>query len=110
MIAFICLFFPAVLSVWIYEKLTKTDLKAKQWLYFYTAGNLFINLLCFVAKKILLGTAANPLYTLETDITPSAACNYLIMAIPAGVFLAVFAALLRRHIAITVEGDDDAAK
>lgn len=110
MITFICLFFPAVLSVWIYEKLVKTNLNTKQWLYFYTAGNLFINLLCFLVKKVLLGTAANALYTLQADITPSAACNYLIMAIPAAVFLAVFAALLRRHITITVEDDDDAAE
>lgn len=110
MIAFICLFFPAILSVWIYEKLTRTDLKGKQWLYFYIGANLFVNLLCFVAKKVLLGTAANPLYTLQKDITPSAACNYLIMAIPAAVFLAVFAVLLRKHTKITVEDNDDAAK
>lgn len=105
MIAFICLFFPAVLTAWLYEHLRRAELSRKQWLYRYCMNTLFINLACFAAKKLLLGTAGAPFVNLYTDVTPVAALNYLIMAIPAAVILAFVQVLLSKHASITVEDD-----
>lgn len=103
MIAFMLLFFPAVLTNAIYEKLQKTTLRRKQWLYRYCGNALFINLVCFAVKQILLKTADAPLYTLNADITPHAAMNYLIIAIPTAVILSFFQVLLNKHTKVEVE-------
>ena len=105
MIAFICLFFPAVLTVWLYEHLRQTELSRKQWLYRYCINTLFVNLACFAAKRLLLGTADAPFVNLYTDVTPAAALNYLGLAIPAAVVLAFVQVLLSKHANITVEDD-----
>lgn len=107
MIAFICLFFPAVLSVWMYEKLTKADLSIKNWLYHYTLNTTAINLFCFLIKKVVLGTAGDPFYTLSVDTTPSAALNYLIVAIPTAVLLVFFKVLLSKTVRVTAEDERD---
>ncbi len=108
MIALICLFFPAVLGVWLYERLNKTDLCRKQWLYRFCANTVFINCICFAAKNFLLDTASEPFYTLYADATPTAALNYLIMAIPVGVIVVFLQVLSAKHTAITVEDEKDA--
>ena len=108
MIAFICLFFPAVLSVWLYEKLKKTELTRKQWLYRFALNTVFINFACFLAKSVLLNTAGLPLYTFETDMVPSAALNYMIMALPAMVVITFAEILLGKTAKITVEDEVNA--
>ena len=89
MITFICLFFPGILSVWLYEKVSAKQLTTKQWFYFYTTAVLFVNLFCFLVKRFLLGTGSMHMFNLYEDITPSAASNYMIMAIPAAMVWAV---------------------
>lgn len=108
MIAFICLFLPAVLSVWVFEVLRKKSLNKKHWLYMYCAGVVLINLVCFLAKKLILRTAAAPMYTLYVDMTPAVAANYLIMAIPVALALAVAACFCAKFIRVGIEGSDDA--
>ena len=103
MIAFMLLFFPAVLTNAIYEKLQKAPLGRKQWLYHFCGNSLFINLVCFAVKQIVLKSADAPLYTLNADITPHAAMNYLIMAIPTAVVLSFLQVLLRKHTKVEVE-------
>lgn len=103
MIAFILLFFPAVLATAIYEGLKRTSLGRKQWLYRYCTNVLFINLVCFAIKQFVLGTADAPLYTSGLDITPHAAMNYLIMAIPTAVILSFLQVLLNKHVKTEVE-------
>ena len=108
MIAFICLFFPAVLSVWLFERTGKRDLSKKNRLYLFCSNTMFINLLCFVIKRFVLGTAGEPLYSLATDMTPSAAGNYLIMAIPCAVVLGFVEICVRKNVKLTVEDNADA--
>lgn len=103
MIAFMLLFFPAVLATAIYEHLKKTPLGRKQWLYRYCGNVLFINLICFAAKQFLLDSADAPLYTFGADITPHAAMNYLIMAIPTAVILSFLQTLLSKHTKVEIE-------
>ena len=103
MIAFMLLFFPAVLTNAIYEKLQKAPLSRKRWLYHFCGNSLFINLVCFAIKQILLKTGDAPLYTLNADITPHAAMNYLLIAIPTAVILCFFQVLLNKHTKVEVE-------
>lgn len=107
MIAFICLFFPAVVTVWIYESIGNTDLTPKKWRYRYCLSNLLVNLSCFAVKRYILQTADAPFYTLAVDTAPIAALNYLIMAIPAAVILAFVQVLLTKHGKITVADKDN---
>lgn len=108
MIAFICLFFPAVLGVWLFEHLQKATLRRRQWMYRYCANTIFINVICFAVKRFLLDTAAAPLSSLYADATPSAALNYLIMAIPAAVIVAFLQVVFAKHATVTVEEQKDA--
>ena len=103
MIAFICLFFPAVITVWLYETAAGVDLGLKKWLYRYCASNLLVNLVCFGVKRYTLDSAGAPFYTLAVDVTPVAALHYLIMAIPSAAVLAFVQALLTKHGKVTLE-------
>ncbi len=103
MIAFICLFFPAVLSVSVYEKLSKRDLKRKQWMYQYVQAVLLINFACFFVKTALTGSGEVPIYDIYTDMLPERMVNYLTMAIPLAVALGVMQVLLSRNVKVVVE-------
>ena len=103
MIAFMILFFPAVLATRLYEKLQKTDLTRKQWLCRYCINALLINLFCFLIKVLILHTGTDPLYSWTGDVTPSTAANYLITAIPAAVVLSFLQVLINRHTKLDVE-------
>lgn len=108
MIAFICLFLPAVIGVWLFEHLQKTSLRPKQWLYRCCANILLINGICFAIKRFLLGTGGEPFCSLYADTTPAAALNYLIMAIPAAVLAAFLQIVFAKHATVTVEEQEDA--
>ena len=108
MVAFICLFFPAVLAVGIFEHLRKGPLSRRKWLYRYCTDVALINGICFAVKRYLLDTAADPFASAVADLTPSAALNYLIMAIPTAIILAVMQALAAKHVTVTVEEEKNA--
>ncbi len=103
MIAFILLFFPAVLATGIYETLQKTSLSRKQWLYRYCSNVLLINLICFAFKQFILRSADAPLYTADAGITPHAAMNFLVMALPTAVVLSFLQVLLSKHTKADIE-------
>ena len=103
MIAMICLFFPAVLAMWIFEYVEKVDLSCKQWGYRYCANVMLINFICFMVKKLVLNSGAEVMWNLQTDMLPSVAANYLIMAVPVAAAAAVIQVLLYRHVEIEVE-------
>lgn len=105
MITFIVLFLPAVLAVWIWETVSKTQLSKKKWLYLLSLNIMLVNLACFAIKKWILHTAANVLSGLAADMTPSVALNYLIMAIPVAIGLALVENFVFRHIRLRVEED-----
>jgi Gpi18-like mannosyltransferase len=99
-------FFPAVASVWAFEALSKTKLTKKDWFYRYTWSAMLINGICFAIKKWILHTGAGALSGFAADMTPDVACNYLIMAIPLGLAIAVTAVFLSRHVQVAIEVDD----
>lgn len=103
MIAFMILFFPAVLATRLYEKLQKTDLTRKQWLCRYCANTLLINLFCFLIKVLILHTGTESLTAWTGDVTPGTAANYLIMAIPAAIVLTFMQASITKHTKIEIE-------
>ncbi len=109
MITFICLFFPAVVSLWLYEALAKTSLGLKKCIFRFCLNSLIINFVCFVAKKFVFDTASYSLY-IEGDMLPSTALNYLIIALPIAVILVLAEVLLSKKIKITVEENRDEAK
>lgn len=106
MIAFICFFFPAVISLWLFEALLKRPLCRKQWLYRFCTNTLLINFICFGIKKFFLQTADSPLYSLNTDMYPSAAFNYMLMAVPAAIILVVFELLLSKKVKIELKEEN----
>ena len=107
MITFICLFFPAVFSLFVYEKLGRRELDKKGWLYLYATDVLFINLGCFFVKSVLTGSGEVPIYDLYTDMVPSWALNYLTMALPLAVAFAVFQVFFSKNVDIHVEENAD---
>lgn len=103
MIAFIILFFPAVIATRIYEAVKKLELTPKRWISRYCVNNLLINFFCFAVKSVILKTSGAPLYTLYADITPAAAMNYLIMALPAAILLGFIEVLLTKTVKVEAE-------
>lgn len=107
MIGFIVLFLPAVLSLWIWETVCKTHLSRRKWVYLLSLNILVINFVCFAVKKWLLHTAGQALSPLLTDMTPSTAVNYLIMAVPTAVVLALVEKFFFQKVRLRVEGDEE---
>lgn len=106
MIAFICFFFPAVISLWLFESLVRCRLDRKQWFYRFCANTLLINFICFGIKRFFLQTADAPLYSLGTDMYPSAAFNYILMAVLSAVILVIFEVLLSKKIKIELKDEN----
>ena len=107
MITLICIFFPAVLSVFVYEKLSKKELQRRQWCYHYVMDTLLINFACFFVKTALMGSGEVPMFDLYTDMVPARAVNYLTMAIPCAVAWSVLQVLLAKNVKVTVEETAD---
>ena len=104
MIAFICLFFPAVLGVWLFEHLRKAPLTRRELFYRYCSNTIFVNGICFMAKRFLLDTGCEAF----ADITPAAGLNYLIMAVPTALIFGFLQMVFSKCAAITVEEQEDA--
>ena len=103
MITLICVFFPAAASLGLLEAATHTRLPLRQLIYRFCANTIFINLICFLVKKFVLNTADLPLFQASCDMTPAAALNYLLIAIPAAFLVIAIEAVTSRHFQITVE-------
>lgn len=106
MIAFIVYFFPAVVSLWIYEKLNKQTLSPKDWIYRFCLNTTLINGICFAVKKWILHTATVSLSSFSADMTPDVACNYLIIALLLSAAFAVAEVFLSRHVRVEIENDN----
>ena len=112
MIAFIVFFFPAVISLWILEKATGTTLTRRDWLYRFALHTVLINFVCFAVKKWILHTAEHVIFSFTADMTPSVACNYLIMALPLAVgfaLLPVVLCWLRPYVRFRIEDVNEPA-
>jgi hypothetical protein len=107
LIEVICLFFPALLCVCIYERLTKITLCLRRWVYTFAFDTLFINLFCFAVKSYLLDSSGHPLRSDGISMTPHAALNYLLITIPFAVIWAVVAALLPQKVTVEIEANEN---
>lgn len=109
MLAFIALFFPAVVSVWLFESLAKTEFSVKQTIMRFCTNALLINFLCVIVKKFILGAGAEPLYT-EIGMVPNVAAVYITMALIFGICIAVIEVVFSKKIILTVEEEPDESK
>ena len=105
MITFMVLFFPAVISLCLYEILTRSrPLSYIQRIYVYVIANLVINFTVFCIK-CLLGTANNTLYNINTanDISPLVALKYMVMAVPVAILVGFVLRILTKDFKISLE-------
>ena len=109
MLAFIALFFPSVVSTALYERINNCAMSRRSVLYYYAISNLFINLICLMVKKCLLHTASTSLYA-GTDMTPSAALNYMIIAIPMAIIFAFVAATTKKNFKLQKNDENEESK
>ncbi len=107
MISLICIFFPAVLSVWLFEALTKQSLALKPWIYRFCLNSVAVNGLIFLIKWLATNTSAELLAQPSADMTPDVALRYLIMALPIAAVLTAVEALLTKKITVSVSEDKD---
>ena len=110
MIQFICLFLPAVISTSLFEKLNNQKATVKNSFYSYCLFNLLINGACFLIKTFILNTGSAPLINSFSDMTPHAAFNYLLMAIPLSVVFAFIYSLLSKNVSITKKENQNEEK
>ena len=108
MITFIMLFFPAAMSMWLYEYVTKQDLSVKRWASLYAVHNLLINFVCLMLMRLVTDQAGAYIYNRDIDIPPYVATNYMIMAIPVAIALGVVAILLHKTVKVELESNEDA--
>ncbi len=106
MVTFICLFFPALVSLFIYDKLNNKPLSRRNTVFLYSLFCLLINGACFAFKTLVLGTG-NYLLAEGSDMTPSAALNYLIMAGAAAIIFAFIVALTSKNVKIEKTDKND---
>ena len=107
MLSFICYFFPSVISLRIFESLTKTSLTLKQCIFRFCTNAFFVNFTCVAIKKLILHTANEPLLSTSGDMLPVVAFHYMIMAFGISVIFVVAEVLLSKNIKITVEEPAD---
>lgn len=103
MVTLIALIFPAVLSLWIWETISKTSMSNRKYLYLYSLNMMLVNLGCFALKKWLRHTGEYPL----ENMTPSGAINYIIVAIVLSVALALVEAFLYKRVRIQIESNTE---
>ncbi len=110
MIAFICYFFPAILSLWLFETLSKQNISLKKCIYRFCLNSVLINFLCFATKKFVLHTDGAPMLYEGADMIPSTAFNYIVMAIFFTLILVVLEILISKNVKVIVEDNNDEAK
>lgn len=103
MVSFICLFFPAVVALWLFEKVNHYNFNLKKMLYIYCIFNLCINGSCFFVKEYILDTGMYTLTGNMKDMSITAAFHYLIMAIPLSFIFPLMSTVLSRNTKITKE-------
>lgn len=100
MLFFVCVFFPPVLSVLLFEKITKTALSAKHWAYMYAFSGALGNLI-----SVFLIKWVTHLYVLDVE-SINFLIDYLIFSLAAACLIPIFTALLKKHIQIWVDGNE----
>lgn len=103
MLLFVSVFVVPILSVFLFEKMTRTALSARHWVYMYAFSCVMVNLVC-----LCLTEWVKKLYLLDMYSTTFLK-NYLIFSIVAACVIPAFAALLKKHIDIWVDENEKKA-
>lgn len=107
MLTFICLFFPAVLFVWVFEGLSRKEVSRRKWVYLYSTGVIAVNLMCWLTRRFVFQTAHVTFANVQTGITFAEASEYMILALPFALVLGALAALLSKRVHIQIEDSGD---
>ena len=105
MIQFMCIVFPAVISVWVFEAISKTKLDLKGWIYRFATNALITNMAVLLLKKFVSHTSSEFLAMPGADMVPEVAIRYVVMALPIALAVAVVSALLPKALKVSVEDD-----
>lgn len=104
----ICMLLPAVLSVWIFEKLTKTPLSRRDWLSFYCGNVIVLNLCCWIIIHRFMNTPVLDFASINILTT------YILCALPLSALFPCIITLIRRNVRFKIEttsaADSSAAK
>ena len=103
MIALICLFFPAVISMGLFELLLKTKLARRNWVYRFCVNTLLINSGSLAFMWFVLHKGSQAFFGLMQEPTPSAALTFLIIAVPIAIILGFLEILFAKIATVTVE-------
>lgn len=103
MLLFISLFFPAVISVCICDRICGGHIAKRSCVYLYAVSNVAVNVICAVFKKFVFETADSELALYSGDMSPSIMLNYMVIAIPSAVIVGCVAALIHKGVKVTKE-------
>ena len=106
MTRFICMFFPALLALWIFEHLAKTDLSPKRTVYLYAFNVIVINVFVMLINRYVLRIEQHVASSLAEFSTPGTVC-YLAVAVPFGALLALLQRFWQKFVQVTVERNID---
>lgn len=107
MLKLICIFFPAVLSVWLFEAITKQQLTLKGWGYRFCLNTIICNAFVFAVKALVTQTSQELLNQIGADMTPAVALRYLMMAVPVAVIASVTETLLSKKVSVDISVSED---
>ncbi len=107
MITFIILFFPAIISLFIFERINKTTLSKRTLIYLFTTNILIINLACFAVKLFFAGGANKPFDELLNKMTPFDAFIYILISLAFAVLAVLVESFIRKNIEVSIEVKDE---
>ena len=94
--------FPAIISIGLLEWIMKQQLSKKSIVYLFASNTLLINVICWGIKIYILGTGFEPI-SVEGEMLPSVAFNYLIMAGGAILLIVILEVFFYKNIKFKVE-------
>ncbi len=103
MIAFICLFFPALLAVYMFERITQKKLDTRGFIFLYAFMNLLINTCAFLIKVCVLHVDNFLIQGNITDMNPREMLYYLLIAIPLTIIAAFAVSIYSKHVKVRIE-------
>lgn len=106
MVTAIALLVPAVLSVWAWEAVSKSSISNKKWVYLYSLNVTLINLVCFAIKRWIRHTGENSI----ADMSPSAAINYIVVAVIVAIVLTLVEVFLYKRVRIQIESGSESVE
>ena len=110
MVQFICLFFPAIVSLGIFEAISKRTEKVKASIFRFALNTIIINFGVFAVKMYISDTASNPLTYGFNDMTPESALFFMVIAVPLAVITGLIKSLIIKNVETSVGQDNNEAE